>query len=85
MSNISLPPPPPTLGAADVLLILPALALSTCVSFGSAWGRGVKSENLWNKKAQNQLCWLTTHEGWKQQNKAEARRFFSMDNLWGGG
>ena len=25
---------------------------------------GVKLENLWNKKAKNQLCWLTTHKGW---------------------
>ena len=28
------------------------------------WGEegvGIIGENLWNKKAQNQLCWLTTH------------------------
>ena len=33
---------------------------------GGGW---VKLEKLWNIKNSNQLCWLTTHEGWQQQNK----------------
>ena len=30
---------------------------------GWSLGRGKIKTNLWNKKAQNQLCWLTTHKG----------------------
>ena len=30
----------------------------------NAGGKGVKLENLWNRKKPNQLCWLTTHKCW---------------------
>ena len=38
--------------------------------WGSKIGRFMKQK----KKAQNQLCWLTTHESWEQQNKQSPRR-----------
>ena len=48
----------------------PAVAPAQVAPWGVKRRKFLKFVNLWNKtKAQNQLCWLTTHDGWWQQNK----------------
>ena len=73
---IAKPPPPPT-GLHDVVVeghrrhalvsaeLIDKTARSRVVEQNLAWGGGgVKIENFWNKKAQNQHYWLTIHKGW---------------------